>query len=260
MKETTIMRGFCLEVSGKNACFTRPEMKVERVSYDVISPSAGRAIFEAILWKPAIVWEIKKIEILAPIKWESVRRNEVGKVASTSSRGIFIEEDRQQRAGLFLRDVRYRLWAEFTFIPPRDRPKVLRPLPEWLEDEEDREVIALSDDRKDEKEAKYAAMFERRAKKGQTFHQPYFGCREFPVDFKLISRPNEQPYEPVPELVGIRDFGWSLFDMNYSNPKDIQPMFYRPKAIDGVIDVEKYKKEAGIPDPVDYQVAQEEKK
>ncbi len=251
------MRGFCLEVSGKNACFTRPEMKVERVSYDVITPSAGRAIFEAILWKPAILWEIKKIEILAPIRWESVRRNELGKVASPSSSGLFIEDERQQRAGLFLRDVRYRLWAEFTFIPPEKRPKILRPLPEWLENEEDREVIAIDDNRKDEKEAKYAAMFERRAKKGQTFHQPYFGCREFPVDFRLVSEPNNAPYPAVPELTGERDYGWSLFDMDYSNPSDVQPMFYRPKSIDGIIDVEKYKKEVGIPEPIKYQLSQE---
>lgn len=95
------MKGFCLEVSGPYACFTRLEMKVERVSYDVITPSAARAIFEAILWKPAIRWRVKKIEVLAPIRWISVRRNEVGKVASPRSKGIFIEDERQQRAGLY---------------------------------------------------------------------------------------------------------------------------------------------------------------
>lgn len=111
------MKGFCLEVSGPYACFTRPEMKVERVSYDVITPSAARAIFDAILWKPAIRWKVKRIEVLAPIRWVSVRRNEVGKVASPRSKGIFIEDERQQRAGLFLRDVTYRLFAEFEFNP-----------------------------------------------------------------------------------------------------------------------------------------------
>ena len=121
------MRGFCLEVSGPYACFTRPEMKVERVSYDVITPSAARAIFEAILWKPAIRWQVKRIEVLAPIRWVSVRRNEVGKVASSRSNGIFIEDERQQRAGLFLRDVKYRLFAEFDFIPPDQRGKVHNP-------------------------------------------------------------------------------------------------------------------------------------
>src|SRR5512142_2138952 len=98
------MRGFCLDVSGPYACFTRPEMKVERVSYDVITPSAARSLFDAILWKPAIRWHVKKIDVLSPIRWASVRRNEVGSVASTRSSGIFIEDDRQQRASLLLRD------------------------------------------------------------------------------------------------------------------------------------------------------------
>ena len=112
------MKGFCLDVTGDFACFTRPEMKLERVSYDVITPSAARAIFEAIFWKPAIRWQIKKSEVLAPIRWISVRRNEVGKVASPrAGSGILIEDDRQQRAGLLLRDVRYRLTAEFDYIP-----------------------------------------------------------------------------------------------------------------------------------------------
>ena len=89
------MKGFCLEVSGDYACFTRPEMKVERVSYDVITPSAARAIFDAILWKPAIRWQVKKIEVLKPIRWISVRRNEVGSVASTRKPHILVEDDRQ---------------------------------------------------------------------------------------------------------------------------------------------------------------------
>ena len=131
------MRRFCLEVSGPHACFTRPEMKVERVSYDVITPSAARAIFEAILWKPAIRWRVTKIEVLAPIRWASVRRNEVGKVASPKSAGVFVEDDRQQRAGLILRDVRYRLHAEFDFIPPGQRAKARNPVPEWLVDAEE---------------------------------------------------------------------------------------------------------------------------
>src|SRR6266705_6295344 len=102
-------RNYCLEVSGEFACFTRPEMKVERVSYDVMTPSAARAIFEAILWKPAIRWQVTKIEVLNPIRWISVRRNEVGAVASSRGGGICIEDERQQRAGLFLRDVAYRI-------------------------------------------------------------------------------------------------------------------------------------------------------
>src|SRR3989339_1719581 len=95
---------FRLKVSGTNACFTRPEMKVERVSYDVMTPSAARGILEAILWKPAIRWKVMQIDVLNPIKWESVRSNEVGAVMSPRASGLFIEEQRQQRAGLFLRD------------------------------------------------------------------------------------------------------------------------------------------------------------
>ena len=106
-------REYCLEVWGDMACFTRPELKVERVSYDVITPSAARAIFEAIFWKPAIHWQITKIEVLKPIKWTSVRRNEVGAVAGKSV--IFIEEKRQQKNTLLLKDVGYRIWAKMEF-------------------------------------------------------------------------------------------------------------------------------------------------
>ena len=100
---------FCLEVWGDIACFTRPELKVERVSYDVITPSAARAIFEAIFWKPAIRWQVTKIEVLNPIRWVSVRRNEVGAVASKTMESIYIEDKRQQKNSLMLRDVRYRI-------------------------------------------------------------------------------------------------------------------------------------------------------
>ncbi len=117
-------------------------MKVERVSYDVITPSAARAIFEAILWKPAIRWEMKQIEVLAPIRWISLRRNEVGKVASPRSGGVFIEDDRQQRAGLFLRDVKYRLHAEFDFCRTEKRESPRNPVPSYLSESTD-----VSDDR-----------------------------------------------------------------------------------------------------------------
>jgi CRISPR-associated protein Cas5d len=126
---------FCIEVWGDYACFTRPEMKVERVSYDVITPSAARAVFEAIFWKPAIQWKVKKIEVLNPIRWISVRRNEVGKLMSPQSKQIFIEEDRQQRAGLFLRDVAYRLYAEMEFINPVNRK--FNETPDELKDQEE---------------------------------------------------------------------------------------------------------------------------
>jgi CRISPR-associated protein Cas5d len=227
------MKGFCLEVSGPYACFTRPEMKVERVSYDVITPSAARAIFDAILWKPAISWRMKKIEVLAPIKWISVRRNEVGKVASPRSDGLFIEDERQQRAGLFLRDVRYRLFAEFEFIPPEKRSIVINPIPEWLVDAEESVGIRKPDIRPDETEAKYAAMFERRAKKGQCFNQPYLGCREFSAEIHLVS-PQSPRALPIPET---RDLGWMLYDMDFTNPTDPKPQFFRAFIENGVVDL-----------------------
>jgi len=220
------MRGFCLEVSGPYACFTRPEMKVERVSYDVITPSAARAIFDAILWKPAIRWHMNRIEVLSPIRWISVRRNEVGKVASPRSGGILIEDDRQQRAGLFLRDVKYRIFAEFEYIPPAQRGKTCNPVPEYLVDAED-----AADLRKDESPAKYAAMFERRARKGQCFNQPYFGCREFAVDFRLVN-PATEPASPINET---RDLGWMLYDLDYSDSANIKPLFFRAEMKNGVI-------------------------
>jgi CRISPR-associated protein Cas5d len=220
------MKGFCLEVSGPYACFTRPEMKVERVSYDVITPSAARSIFDAILWKPAIFWKVKRIEVLSPIRWISVRRNEVGAVASPRKKQLLIEDDRQQRAGLFLRDVKYRLFAEFDFIPIENRAKVFNPVPSYLLDKEEQITI-----RQDETPAKYAAMFERRAKKGQCFNQPYLGCREFSADFRLVD-PQNDPSSPIPEN---RDLGWMLYDMDYSDPSDIKPMFFRPELKNGVV-------------------------
>jgi CRISPR-associated protein Cas5d len=229
------MKGFCLEVSGEFACFTRPEMKVERVSYDVITPSASRAIFDAILWKPAIRWQIIKIEVLAPLRWASVRRNEVGKVASPGSKGIFIDDGktRQQRAGLILRDVKYRLHAEFKFISPDNRGRGMNPVPEWLVDPEEVLEFKKPDVRTDETEAKYAAMFERRAKKGQCFNQPYLGCREFSCAFTLVDSINEMETPlPVPET---RDLGWMLYDLDFSDPKDIKPMFFRVEMKEGVI-------------------------
>jgi CRISPR-associated protein Cas5d len=221
-------------VAGDFACFTRPEMKVERVSYDVITPSAARAIFDAILWKPAIRWRITKIEVLNPIRWASIRRNEVASVASPKSGGTLIEEARQQRAGLLLRDVKYRIHAEFVFIPPEKRSKVVNPSPEWLTDEEEKELYQQAEARPDEKEAKYAAMFERRASKGQCFAQPYLGCREFACSFRLVKNLKTEPDKPIPDS---RDFGFMLYDMDYSNPADIKPMFFRANMANGVIDV-----------------------
>ncbi|MEI6638901.1 MAG: type I-C CRISPR-associated protein Cas5c [Chlorobium sp.] len=219
---------FCLEVKGDYACFTRPEMKVERVSYDVITPSAARGIFEAIFWKPAIKWHIRKIEVLKPIKWVSVRRNEVGTTASERSCGIFIEDNRQQRAGLFLQDVAYRLHAELEFIPPSSRPKVFRPVMESLLDHTEKDEW-----QKDDNPGKYNAMFERRARKGQCFNQPYLGCREFSCDFRLVDDINNEP-EPLDET---RDFGFMLYDLDFKDPENPTPAFFKAHMEKGMITV-----------------------
>ena len=229
------MKGFCLDITGDYACFTRPEMKVERVSYDVITPSAARGIFSAIFWKPAIRWRITRIEVLNPIRWASVRRNEVASVASTRSDGILIEDARQQRAALVLRDVHYRIYAEFDFIPLELRLPSINPSPEWLTDEEENELYIQQEAKPDEKEAKYAAIFDRRATKGQYFMHPYLGCREFSCgQIHLIKNPEQEAVRPIAET---RDMGFMLYDMDYSDPKDVKPMFYRPQMINGVINV-----------------------
>ena len=206
------------------ACFTRPELKVERVSYDVITPSAARAIFEAIFWKPAIHWQVTKIEVLNPIKWTSVRRNEVGAVASKNP--IFIEEKRQQKNTLLLEDVRYRIYAKLEFIPQWKRKESKNP----LIDSEEAELL-----RKDENPGKYNAMFERRAKKGQCFNQPYLGTREFSASFRLVEPETEILTEPISET---RDLGIMLYDMDFeADIKNPPAMFYRARMENGVISV-----------------------
>lgn len=215
---------YCLEVWGDYACFTRPELKVERVSYDVITPSAARAIFEAILFKKfAMRWQVTKIEVLNPIQWTSVRRNEVGATASIKSSGIYIEDKRQQKNSLFLKDVRYRLWAKLVYIPVNERPE---------------EAFAKHKPGGDENPMKYYQMFERRASQGQCFTQPYFGNREFSASFRLVE-PDKEKLTPAlsAEHGGNCSLGIMLYDMDFTNPKDIQPMFYRAEMKNGVIDV-----------------------
>lgn len=235
---------FCLEVWGDYACFTRPEMKVERVSYDVPTPSAVRAVFESIFWKPAIRWHVNRIEVLNPIKWTSVRRNEVGNVMSERSSGIFIEDARQQRAGLFLKDVRYRFYATLEYIPLGKRKHLkFRSVPVFLWDPEEKEFleeeIKLFEDKLDrtrngETPGKYLAIFERRARKGQCFNQPYLGCREFSCHFRLVDNPEEEPSKPIDET---RDLGFMLYDMDFTDPENPQPMFFRAKIENGVVTV-----------------------
>lgn len=213
---------FCLEVWGAYACFTRPELKVERVSYDVMTPSAARAIFESIFWKPAIRWQVTKIEVLNPIKWCNIRRNEVGAVASKNP--VYIEEKRQQKNSLLLQDVRYRIWAKLEFIPQWKRKESKNP----LIDGEEVELL-----RKDENPGKYNAMFERRARKGQCFNQPYLGTREFSASFRLVDAENDVLDNPIQEN---RDLGLMLYDMDFEkNVEKPDAMFYRAKMENGVI-------------------------
>ena len=204
--------GVKLKVWGRYACFTRPEMKVERVSYDVMTPSAARGILEAIYWKPQIRWVIERIHVLKPIRFTNIRRNELagkipmGNVTKAMRDGVspvyvFIEDSRQQRAAMVLKNVEYIIEARFELVRPDD-PNT----------------------------AKHKEMFERRARRGQCFHRPYFGCREFPVNFELL----EADPPPSP-LTGERDLGWMLHDIDFAN--DMQAKFFKAKMVDGVVDV-----------------------
>jgi CRISPR-associated protein Cas5d len=208
---------FVLDVRGDWACFTRSEMKVERVSYDVITPSAARAVFEAIFFKPAVRWEVRRIEVLAPVRWMNLRRNEVASVVSTRNvqqamkqgsgeLALYVDEDRQQRAALLLRDVAWRLHADLIVRPDRRDP---------------------------EPPAKFFAMFERRARKGQCVNQPYLGCREFASRWRLVEDLSAEP----PPIAETRDLGWMLHDLDFADSADPQPRFFRAQMNAGVIEV-----------------------
>lgn len=220
--------GITVDVSGPRACFTRPEMKAERVSYDVITPSAARGILEAVYWKPAIVWRIDSIKVINEIKTDTFRRNEVGnKESYNNARKVFREsvsqegwagqlalsatDDRQQRATLYLRDVRYVIEAHFEMTDvagPSDTP-------------EKHYNIAL-----------------RRLRKGQCFNQPYFGCREFAVrDIHLIEDGNVPPSFYEGKTV---DLGYMLYDIDFAH--GMRPMFFRANMVDGVLDISEARK------------------
>lgn len=205
-----------LRVWGDFACFTRPEMKVERVSYDAMTPSAARGVLEAIYWKPQIRWVLKRIHVLKPIRFANIRRNEVGCKVSVKGAtgalaamkrgsgqlGVFVEEERQQRAATVLRDVEYLIEAGF-------------------------EVL-----RGDEPATKHFEMFKRRAEKGQCFQRPYLGCREFDCQFAWHEgEPPEGEYTDDPE----RDLGYMLHDIDFDN--EMTPHFFRAVMHHGVIDV-----------------------
>ena len=206
-----------LEVWGDYALFTRPEMKVERVSYDVMTPSAARGLIEAIYWHPGMGWVIDRIRVCAPIRFSNLRRNEVKSTLSARAARTMMErgkgelylcasEDIQQRAALLLRDVRYVIEAHFEITEraaPGDNP------------------------------GKFQDIVKRRIKKGQFYHQPCLGCREFPAQFKGCETPPPCPEE----LRGERDLGWMLWDMDYTDPENIRPLFFRGALRDGVLEV-----------------------
>lgn len=211
--------GITVRVKGDYALFTRPEMKVERVSYDVITPSAARGIIEAVYWKPAIRWVIDRIHVLNPIQFTNVRRNEVGEKVSfatakslmrgSSQNDFFLDvlSSRQQRAAMVLRDVEYVIEAHFEIVPEKagegDTP-------------EKHYNIAL-----------------RRLRKGQHHDQPCLGTREFAANVSIL----ENESIPVSQLIGENDLGWMLYDMDFSDPEDIKPIFFRAIMVDGILDL-----------------------
>ncbi|MFT3802806.1 MAG: type I-C CRISPR-associated protein Cas5c [Burkholderiaceae bacterium] len=211
--------GIRLHVWGERALFTRPEMKVERVSYDVITPSAARGILEAIHWKPAIRWIVDGIQVLKPIRFESIRRNEVGgklsaasvgkaiKAGRTDSLVCYVDEDRQQRAATVLRDVGYVIAAHFV-LTGKAGPE--------------------------DSEGKHLDIFNRRARRGQCFQTPCLGTREFPAGFALLEDGHAAP-ACNDGLRGERELGWMLHDIDFT--KGMTPRFFRARMIDGWIEV-----------------------
>ncbi len=202
-----------VEVFGEYACFSRPELKVERVSYDVMTPSAARGILEAIFWHPGLTWRIDKIHVLSPIKFTNIRRNEVkSKILASDLKSamqggakklyINAKEDIQQRAAMVLQDVHYVIEAHFDMTNkanPSDNP------------------------------GKFTDMMRRRLEKGQCYHQPYFGTREFAAKFRAW------PSEHVQAIDETRDLGYMLYDMDYTDPADIRPQFFHASLNKGVL-------------------------
>lgn len=204
-----------MEVWGDHALFTRPEMKVERVSYDIPTPSAARGMLEAVYYHPGLSWKIDRIHILNPIRFTNLRRNEVdAKILASDLRSVAQGSDRklylaasdhiQQRAAMMLKDVHYVIEAHFDMADraaPSDNP------------------------------GKFQDIIKRRLRRGQAFAQPYLGCRECTAYFGLWENGE------IPTIQESRDLGWMLYDMDYSRPDDITPMFFRAQMVNGVVDV-----------------------
>lgn len=203
-----------IEVWGDYACFSRPEMKTERVSYDIITPSAARGLVEAIYWHPGLKYHIDRVYLLSPIRFTNIRRNEVkstllASAALSAAKGeaapfLYTSADIVQRASMVLQDVHYVIECHFTMTDkaaPGDNP------------------------------GKFQDILRRRLNKGQCYHQPCFGCREFPANFR------EWPAgESIPALPVTQDLGFMLYDLDYSDPANIRSQFFRAKLENGVLD------------------------
>ena len=206
-----------VEVWGDYALFTRPEMKVERVSYDVMTPSAARGLIEAVYWHPGLRWHIDRIYVLHPIRFAGIRRNEVKSVVSASNvrtvmsggqKPLYIDRsaDIQQRAAMVLKDVRYVIEAHFTLTgraSDADSP------------------------------GKFQDIVKRRLESGKCYHTPYFGCREFPANFRRFAGGEPRTAYPGETI----DLGYMLYDMDYSDPENIAPTFFRAQLVNGVLDL-----------------------
>lgn len=238
--------GIKLHISGDFACFTRPEMKVERVSYDIITPSAARGVLEAIYWKPQIRWVIERIHVLKPIRFTNIRRNEVGAKASapsaTAMKGEIVPilgmmaddpKTRQQRATTLLRDVAYLIEAHFEIL-------------DFCFEKGGPQLPAR------DCEGKHLDMFNRRARAGQCFHQPCLGNREFPARFSLIEENDSIPGSELPPEQLNKELGWMLHDIAYlpadKRAKDsfltgrgkrvrTEPRFFNAKLENGIVEV-----------------------
>lgn len=219
--------GIKIRVSGPYALFTRPEFKVERVSYDVITPSAARGLIEAIYWKPAIRWVIDKIHVLNEIRFANILRNEVGAAVSTTAvkqamamddhAPIYLSAtaNRQQRTSLLLRDVDYVIEAHFDMTQKAEPGE----------------------------ERKHYNMALRRLRNGQHFHAPCLGTREFAAKVVLLEDADPMPVSALGSD-GKRDLGWMLYDLDYGvrdddQPREIRPNFFRARMINGVLDLTK---------------------
>lgn len=204
-----------VEVWGDYACFSRPELKIERFSYECMTPSAARGVLESIYWHPGLLWKVDRIYVLSPIEYTNIRRNELkSKVSCTKAKSaltgknvelsIIAAKDIQQRAASVLKNVHYVIEAHFELTKnanASDNP------------------------------GKFQDIMRRRLEKGQCYHQPYLGCREFPAKFR------KWDFDSVPTADITKSLGFMLYDMDYSDKNNIKPMFFNANINNGVLDV-----------------------